>query len=121
MVRRTFLRTRRIQRRVGEIVFHSSLVSEIQAIAAMRTIAAQGEAPASVLDLRRHRNRPPPGELLVMSSVSRTPTCPRTRRRSIHSPHRFGNPRPCGRPAATVSEMTGAVKPTPIRALSGQR
>jgi predicted acylesterase/phospholipase RssA len=33
-----------IRRRIGEIVFHSSLVSEMQAIAAMRTVATRGAA-----------------------------------------------------------------------------
>lgn len=48
-----------IRRRVGEIVFHSSLVSEMQAIAAMRTVATRGAPAANVLDLRMHRIGPP--------------------------------------------------------------
>ncbi len=48
-----------IRRRVSEIVFHSSLVAEMQAITAMRNVATQGEAATSVLDLRMHRIGPP--------------------------------------------------------------
>jgi NTE family protein len=58
-----------IRRRVGEIVFHSSLVAEMQAITAMRTVAAQGEAAASVLNLRMHRIGPPRGELFEQGSA----------------------------------------------------
>ena len=58
-----------IRRRVGEIVFHSSLVAEMQAITAMRTVAAQGEAAASVLDLRMHRIGPPRGALFEEGSA----------------------------------------------------
>lgn len=58
-----------IRRRVGEIVFHSSLVAEMQAIMAMRTVAAQGGAAASVLDLRMHRIGPPRGELFKEGSA----------------------------------------------------
>lgn len=52
-----------IRRRIGEIVFHSSLVAEMQAIAAMRSVAARGEAAANVLGLRLHRIGPPPADL----------------------------------------------------------
>jgi len=41
------------------IVFHSSLVSEMQAIAAMRAVATRGAAAANVLDWRMHRIGPP--------------------------------------------------------------
>lgn len=52
-----------IRRRVGEIVFNSSLVAEMQAICAMRAIAARSDSPASVADLRLHRIGPPRREL----------------------------------------------------------
>jgi NTE family protein len=58
-----------IRRRVGEIVFHSSLVAEMQAITAMRTVAAHGEAGASVLDLRMHRIGPPRAQLFEEGSA----------------------------------------------------
>jgi NTE family protein len=57
-----------IQQRVGEIVFNSSLVAEMQAIAAMRSVAARGDAASSVLDLRLHRIGPPSRELLEQGS-----------------------------------------------------
>ena len=52
-----------IRRRVGEIVFNSSLVAEMQAIAAMRALAARSSSPARVADLRLHRIGPPRREL----------------------------------------------------------
>jgi NTE family protein len=58
-----------IRRRVGEIVFNSSLVAEMQAISAMRAVAARGEGGASVLDVRLHRIGPPPRELLEQGSA----------------------------------------------------
>src|SRR5438093_895875 len=57
-----------IRQRVGEIVFNSSLVAEMQAIAAMRSVAARGDGASSVLDLRLHRIGPPPRELLEQES-----------------------------------------------------
>lgn len=57
-----------IRQRVGEIVFNSSLVAEMQTIAAMRSVAARGEGPSSVLDLRLHRIGPPSRELLDQGS-----------------------------------------------------
>ena len=60
---------RSIRRRVGEIVFNSSLVAEMQAIAAMRTLAARGNGPASVADLRLHRIGPPREALAVDGSA----------------------------------------------------
>ena len=58
-----------IQRRVGEIVFHSSLVSEMQSIRTMRGLAA-GESPhASLRDLRMHRIGPPPAPLFETGSA----------------------------------------------------
>ena len=53
-----------IRRRVGEIVFNSSLVAEMQAISAMRGIAGRGRSRAPVLDVRLHRIGPPPRPLL---------------------------------------------------------
>lgn len=61
---------RSIRRRVGEIVFNSSLVAEMQAIAAMRKLAARGKGPASVSDLRLHRIGPPREALAVDGSAS---------------------------------------------------
>jgi NTE family protein len=58
-----------IRRRIGEIVFHSSLVSEMQAIAAMRTVATHGAAAANVLDLRMHRIGPPRAALFDEGSA----------------------------------------------------
>ena len=57
-----------IRQRVREIVFNSSLVAEMQAIAAMRSLAARGEGTSSVLDLRMHRIGPPKRELLAQGS-----------------------------------------------------
>jgi NTE family protein len=59
---------RSIRQRVGEIVFNSSLVAEMQAIAAMRSVAARGDGGASVVDLRLHRIGPPPRALLEQGS-----------------------------------------------------
>jgi NTE family protein len=58
-----------IRQRVGEIVFNSSLVAEMQAIAAMRSVAARGENVSGVLDTRLHRVGPPPRELLEQESA----------------------------------------------------
>jgi len=57
-----------IRQRVGEIVFNSSLVAEMQAIAAMRSVAARGDGGANVVDLRLHRIGPPPRALLEQGS-----------------------------------------------------
>jgi NTE family protein len=57
-----------IRRRVGEIVFNASLVAEMQAIGALRAIAARGESPASVAGLRLHRIGPPRRELFEQGS-----------------------------------------------------
>ena len=54
-----------IHRRVDEIVFASSLVAEMQAIAAMRAVAARAnDRTSGVLDVRLHRIGPPPAELM---------------------------------------------------------
>ena len=58
-----------IRQRVGEIVFNSSLVAEMQAIAAMRALAARGDAASPVLDLRMHRIGPPQRELVEPGSA----------------------------------------------------
>ena len=51
-----------IRRRVGEIVFHSSLVAEMQTIHAMRVLA-RNDGPGLIFDLRFHRVGPPRPEL----------------------------------------------------------
>jgi NTE family protein len=62
-----------IRRRVGEIVFNSSLVAEMQAIMAMRALTQNG-GRAHVHDLRLHRIGPPSRELLDRgSSLERSP------------------------------------------------
>jgi len=62
-----------IRRRVGEIVFNSSLVAEMQAIMALRMVAHNGDR-AHVNDLRVHRIGPPKRELLERgSALHRTP------------------------------------------------
>jgi NTE family protein len=63
-----------IRRRVGEIVFNSSLVAEMQAIIALRALTQNG-ARAHVNDLRIHRIGPPSRELYERgSSLERSPT-----------------------------------------------
>ena len=57
-----------IRRRVGEIVFNSSLVAEMQAIAAMRAFASRDARTPAVHDLRLHRVGPPSRELLAEGS-----------------------------------------------------
>src|SRR5271169_298268 len=57
-----------IRQRIGEIVSNSSLVAEMQAIAAMRSVATRGEGASNVLDLRLHRIGPPPRDLLEQGS-----------------------------------------------------
>jgi NTE family protein len=57
-----------IRQRIGEIVSNSSLVAEMQAIAAMRAVATRGEGASNVLDLRLHRIGPPPRDLLEQGS-----------------------------------------------------
>jgi NTE family protein len=58
-----------IRRRVGEIVFNSSLVAEMQAIGAMRAIAARSNSPSSVAGLRLHRIGPPRRALFEQGSA----------------------------------------------------
>ena len=53
-----------VRRRVGEVVFHSSLVAEMQAIHAMRGLSEPGTSPTRFADLRLHRIGPPRTELL---------------------------------------------------------
>ncbi len=57
-----------IRRRVGEIGFNSSLVAEMQAICAMRAIAARTGQRASVADVRLHRIGPPRRALFEQGS-----------------------------------------------------
>src|SRR5262249_17356991 len=57
-----------IRRRLGEIVFNSSLVAEMQAIMALRAVATRTEASSPVLDLRLHRIGPPRHDLLQQGS-----------------------------------------------------
>ena len=63
-----------IRRRIGEIVFNSSLVAEMQAISAMRSVADRGAGPASALDVR---NRPLliPSSVMASSAGDRLPMC----------------------------------------------
>jgi NTE family protein len=57
-----------IRQRIGEIVFNSSLVAEMQAIAAMRTLAMRGDGTSKLLDLRLHRIGPPQRHLVEPGS-----------------------------------------------------
>lgn len=59
-----------IRRRVGEIIFNSSLVAEMQAIAGMRALAARGQVGRSVVDLRLHRIGPPRQALFAKGTAS---------------------------------------------------
>jgi NTE family protein len=60
-----------IRRRIGEIVFNSSLVAEVQAISAMRDVARRS---ARVNDVRLHRIGPPQRTLLEQGSpLDRSP------------------------------------------------
>jgi NTE family protein len=52
-----------IRRRVGEIIFNSSLVAEMQAITAMRALAERNADSSHLLALRMHRIGPPREEL----------------------------------------------------------
>jgi hypothetical protein len=56
-----------IQRRVAEIVFHSSLVAEMQAIHTMRILAGR-KATGRLAELRFHRIGPPRLELFEQGS-----------------------------------------------------
>jgi NTE family protein len=58
-----------IRQRVGEIIFNSSLVAEMQSIAAMRTLAARGEGPSIMRELRMHRIGPPARDLIEPGSA----------------------------------------------------
>jgi NTE family protein len=57
-----------IRRRIGEIVFNSSLVAEMQAIHAMRSVADRSAGAASARDVRLHRIGPPRRDLLETGS-----------------------------------------------------
>ena len=52
-----------IRRRVGEIIFNSSLVAEMQAITAMRALAERNADTSHLLAIRMHRIGPPRDEL----------------------------------------------------------
>jgi NTE family protein len=52
-----------IRRRVGEIIFNSSLVAEMQAITAMRALAERNADSSHLLAVRMHRVGPPGEEL----------------------------------------------------------
>ena len=58
-----------IRGRVNEIVFNSSLVAEMQAIAALRSLAARSSDRSPVLDLRLHRIGPPKRERYALGSA----------------------------------------------------
>ena len=58
-----------IRRRIGEIVFNSSLVAEMQTIAAMRALATRDAGATVVHDIRLHRVGPPARELLAQGSA----------------------------------------------------
>src|SRR5215470_11638263 len=58
-----------IRQRIGEIVFNSSLVAEMQAIAAMRQLALRSDGTSNVLDLRLHRIGPPQRHLVEPGSA----------------------------------------------------
>ena len=57
-----------IRRRIGEIVFNSSLVAEMQAITALRSLAGRSTGASNVLDVRMHRIGPPRAELFEQGS-----------------------------------------------------
>jgi NTE family protein len=59
-----------IRRRVGEIIFNSSLVAEMQAITAMRAFAERNTDTSHLLALRMHRIGPPRDELHEQGSSS---------------------------------------------------
>lgn len=60
-----------IHRRIDEIVFASSLVAEMQAIAAMRALATRAnDTTSGVLDARLHRIGPPPAKLIAQGSAT---------------------------------------------------
>jgi NTE family protein len=58
-----------IRRRVGEIVFNSSLVAEIASIRALRALAAASDSDTGVALTRLHRIGPPPPALLTVGSA----------------------------------------------------
>jgi NTE family protein len=59
-----------IRRRVGEIIFNSSLVAEMQAITAMRALADRNADSSHLLAVRMHRIGPPREELHEQGSSS---------------------------------------------------
>jgi NTE family protein len=84
-----------IRRRVGEIVFHSSLVAEMQAIHAMRVLGDTRNAEGRFARLRLHRIGPPRLQLFEQgNSIERARagfSCCTTRapgRQAVHRPSR---------------------------------
>ena len=59
-----------IRRRVGEIIFNSSLVAEMQAITAMRALAERNADSAHLLAVRMHRIGPPREALHTQGSAT---------------------------------------------------
>jgi len=59
-----------IQNRINEIVFNSSLVAEMQAIAALRAAAARVDGASPISNVRLHRIGPPRPELFQQGSSS---------------------------------------------------
>jgi NTE family protein len=59
-----------IRRRVGEIIFNSSLVAEMQAIGAMRALAERNADAAHLLAVRMHRIGPPRDALFEQGSAT---------------------------------------------------
>jgi NTE family protein len=59
-----------IRRRVGEIIFNSSLVAEMQAITAMRALAERNADSSHLLAVRMHRIGPPREELHAQGSAT---------------------------------------------------
>ncbi len=57
-----------IRRRIGEIVFNSSLVAEMQSIAAMRLLAERNDDSSNIVDVRMHRIGPPREELFAQGN-----------------------------------------------------
>lgn len=63
------VRTAEIQRRVGEIVFNSSLVAEMQAIHTIRELSESNAQQNGFTRLRLHRIGPPPAKLIRPGSA----------------------------------------------------
>ena len=57
-----------IRRRIGEIVFNSSLVAEMQSISAMRALAERNGDSSNIAFVRMHRIGPPRDELFAQGT-----------------------------------------------------